>query len=110
MKYDKLEKQHDTASSITDEDYLSLTENGDDEKSWETSHRHTGLRGRTNAWVKTASRYGWLAHMVLVLLNISVSFLLLHEFRQENSSSTLQVGSDFTGTGPDCEFYLPPHP
>jgi hypothetical protein len=110
MTYDKLEKQHDTASSIADEDYLSLTEVGDGEKGWEGTYRKTGLSRRTNSWVKIASRFGWLAHLALVLVNISLSFLLLREFRQENSSSTMQVGSDFTGTGPDCEFYLRPYP
>jgi hypothetical protein len=110
MIYDKPEKQHDTALSITDEDYLSLTDIGDDEKIWENTQRKIGLSRRTNAWVKTASRYGWLAHMVLALVNISLSFFLLRDFQQENSSSTMQVGSDFTGTGPDCEFYLPPYP
>jgi hypothetical protein len=49
----------------------------------------------------------WLAHMALALVNISISILLLHDSRQENSSSTMQVGSDFTGTGPNCELYLP---
>lgn len=107
MTYDKLEKQHDTASSISEEDYLSLTEIRDDEKGWESTHRKTGLRKRTNTWIKTVSRCGWLAHMALALVNISLSFLLLRDFRQENSSSSIQVGSDFTGTGPDCEFCLP---
>jgi hypothetical protein len=110
MMYDKLETQHDAASSITDDDCLSLTEIGDDEKIWETTQRKTGLSRRTSTWAKTASRFGWLALMVLVLVNISLSFFLLREFQKENSSSTMQVGSDFTGTGPDCEFYLPPYP
>ncbi|KAH6643882.1 hypothetical protein C7974DRAFT_407591 [Boeremia exigua] len=101
MIYDKLEKRHDTASSITGEDYLSLAEIGDDEKNWETTHRKSGLNRRTNTWFKTAARYGWLAHLVLVLVNISLSVFLLRDFQQENSSSTMQVGSDFAGTGPD---------
>jgi hypothetical protein len=110
MTYDKLEKQHGTASSIADEDYLSLPEVGDGEKGWEGTYGRTGLSRRADAWVKIASRYGWLTHLALVLVNISLSFLLLCEFRQENSSSTMQVGSDFTGTGPDCKFYLQPYP
>lgn len=101
MSYDKLEKQHDSGSSIADEDYLSLAEIGDDKGSWLTTHRKTGLSGRTNAWVRTASRHGWLANIALVLVNVSLSILLLHDFQQENSSSTMQVGSDFTGNGPD---------
>ena len=108
MIYDKLEKQHNTASSIIDEDYLSLAEIGDDEMNWETTHRKSGLNRRTNAWFKTAARYGCLAHLVLVLVNISLSVFLLRDFQQENSSSTMQVGSDFTGTGPDCKLYLKP--
>jgi hypothetical protein len=105
MSYNKLEKQHDIVSSIADEeDYLSLTEVDDDEKRWETTHRRTGLSRRSNTWARRASRYSWLAHMALALVNISLSFLLLRDFRQENSSGTMQVGSDFTGTGPNCEF------
>ncbi|KAH7391032.1 hypothetical protein DE146DRAFT_758457 [Phaeosphaeria sp. MPI-PUGE-AT-0046c] len=101
MTYDKLEKQRDTASSIAGEDYLPLTELEDDDQSWENVQKRSRLGRRTNAWAKTASRYGWLTNMALVLVNMTLSFLLLREFRQENSSSTMQVGSDFTGTGPD---------
>ncbi|KAF2108392.1 hypothetical protein BDV96DRAFT_692759 [Lophiotrema nucula] len=102
MVYDELEKENYATSSIADEeDLLSLTEIGDDEKNWNPANNSTCLRSRTSRVIKRARRFRWLIDTILILVNISLSFLLLRDFRTENSSSSIQVGSDFTGTGPD---------
>jgi hypothetical protein len=102
MTYNKIEKQDDAASSVADEeDYLSLTEVDESDKSWEPAQRKKGLRSKANLHIKRAKKFRWLIDMTLILINISLSFLLLRDFRRENSSSTIQIGSDFTGNGPD---------
>lgn len=60
-------------------------------------------RSRTSIWVAEFRRFRWLVDVVLLIINISLSVVLLRNFNQENATSTMQVGSSFDGTGPDCE-------
>ena len=59
-------------------------------------------RSRTSLFVAEFRRFRWIIDVVLLIINISLSIVLLRGFNQENATSTMQVGSAFDGTGPDC--------
>lgn len=69
--------------------------------------RQRRRRSRTSLFVAEFRRFRWIIDVVLLIINISLSIVLLRGFNQENATSTMQVGSAFDGTGPDC---TPPHP
>jgi hypothetical protein len=60
-------------------------------------------RSRVSKFIAEFRRFRWLIDVALLIINISLSFMLLRAFRTENSSSSIQVGGDFSGTGLDCE-------
>lgn len=106
ITYDKLDEKDDLRSLIADhdeeEECLSRTEIGEDEE--RCAHRPKESRWKKN--VKRVKKVRWLIDMVLILVNISLSILLLQAFRQERSTSSMQVGSNYMGTGPDCKSSL----
>ena len=59
-------------------------------------------RSRTSLFVAEFRRFRWIIDFVLLVVNISLSLVLLRGFNQENATSTMQVGSSFDGAGPDC--------
>jgi hypothetical protein len=60
-------------------------------------------RSGVSKFIAVFRRFRWLIDVFLLLVNISLSFMLLRAFRMETSSSSIQVGGDFSGTGPDCQ-------
>lgn len=59
-------------------------------------------RSRTSLFVAEFRRFRWIIDFVLLVVNISLSIVLLRGFNQENATSAMQVGSSFDGEGPDC--------
>lgn len=68
----------------------------------EKPSRQRRRRSRTSLFVAEFRRFRWIIDVVLLVINISLSIVLLRGFNQENAMSTMQVGSSFDGTGPDC--------
>ena len=67
----------------------------------EKPSRQRRRRSRTSLFVAEFRRFRWIIDVVLLVINISLSIVLLRGFNQENATSTMQVGSSFDGTGPD---------
>lgn len=114
MEFIKKNQQYKEVSysERQEEEYLSSTEvesqHGDDEKQAvnakpDRRRRPRARRSRTSLFVAEFRRFRWLVDVVLLIINISLSVVLLRNFNQENATSTMQVGSSFDGTGPDCE-------
>lgn len=113
MEYIKKNQQYKEVSysEREEEEYLSGTEvesqHGADEKTLDVAktqrpRRSRPRRSRTSLWVAEFRRFRWLVDVVLLVINISLSVVLLRNFNQENATSKMQVGSSFDGTGPDC--------
>ncbi|KAJ4354337.1 uncharacterized protein N0V89_006072 [Didymosphaeria variabile] len=112
MEFIKKNQQYKEVSysEREEEEYLSSTEvesqHGADEKQstitkTERRRRSRPRRSRTSLFVAEFRRFRWLVDFVLLIVNISLSVVLLRGFNQENATSTMQVGSNFDGTGPD---------
>ena len=90
-QHDAQEKSYDPATS---------------EKQYSTARvqkpsRQRRRRSRTSLFVAEFRRFRWIIDVVLLIINISLSIVLLRGFNQENATSTMQVGSNFDGSGPD---------
>jgi hypothetical protein len=88
--------------------FLTATES---DGSWEGNEKTKWREGtqrkpqsRVSKFIAEFRRFRWLIDVALLIINISLSFVLLRAFQTENSSSSIQVGGDFSGTGLDCEF------
>ena len=114
MEYIKKNQQYKEVSysERDDEEYMSCTDvesNHDadvkdpEKPKIQRPRRTKTRRSRTSIWVAEFRRFRWLVDVVLLIINISLSIVLLRGFNQENATSTMQVGSSFDGTGPDCE-------
>ncbi|KAF9729246.1 hypothetical protein PMIN06_000147 [Paraphaeosphaeria minitans] len=112
MEHIKKNQQYQEVSysEREEEEFLSSTEvesqHDADEKDTEKAkaqrpRRTRSRRSRTSLWVAQFRRFRWLVDVVLLIINISLSVVLLRNFNQENATSTMQVGSSFDGTGPD---------
>jgi hypothetical protein len=79
---------------------------GDKKSQWqvEGTSRKKKPRSASSKVIAEFRRFRWLIDALLLLVNISLSIMLLGAFRSETSSSSIQVGGDFSGTGPDCKF------
>ncbi|KAJ4289075.1 hypothetical protein N0V90_011417 [Kalmusia sp. IMI 367209] len=107
---DYIKKAEKYESVAEEEEFLSATEvesqMDTNEKQWTSikatrPSRSKPRKSRTSILVARFRRFRWIIDVVLLLVNISLSILLLRNFKQENSSSLIQVGGDFMGTGPD---------
>lgn len=103
-----LEDQEELLSS-TDVDDASIT--GLDhhhEKQWhnvdlESSPQKQAKRTGLQTCVVLFRRYRWLVDTFLLLVNISLSLLLVRNFWESAPKTTpWQVGGDFGGNGPKC--------
>lgn len=119
MDYIKKNQQYKEVSEREEEGYHSDTEVESQHHHEETPYdsnekqhaiervhrpsRQRRRRSRTSLWVAEFRRFRWMIDFVLLIINISLSVVLLRGFNQENATSTMQVGSSFDGTGPDCE-------
>ncbi|PVI05486.1 hypothetical protein DM02DRAFT_686481 [Periconia macrospinosa] len=72
-----------------------------EEKEIQTLRLRSRLRTKTSLYIARFRRFRWLIDFVLLLVNISLSALLLLGFWKEmDVKNTLQVGGDFGGDGP----------
>jgi len=103
-----LEDQEELLSSTDVDDSSVSGGHHHDEKQWhnvdlEASPQKHAKRTMTQACVVLFRRYRWLVDTVLLLVNISLSLLLVRNFWEAAPSSTpWQVGGDFGGNGPKC--------
>lgn len=94
-----LSDDHDLSRSSTE-----IGSVGGDEKRWrarDDDEPRPESRGRR--LMAKFRRYRYIIDTLLLLVNISLSLLLVRDFWREKSVSTIQVGGSFDGTGPDCE-------
>lgn len=80
---------------------------GGDEKQWHSREEPLREESRGRRLMAKFRRYRYIIDTLLLLVNISLSLLLVRDFWREKSVSTIQVGGSYAGTGPDCEC-LPP--
>jgi len=101
-----LEDQEELLSS-TDVDDASVTDDHN-EKQWHNVDLEARPDKRTRTTRKQMCvamfrRYRWLVDTLLLLVNISLSLLLVRNFWEAApNSSPWQVGGDFGGNGPKC--------
>ena len=88
-----------------------------DEKHWRGDrHHHPDCRhhsheaeSTTRKYMTRFRRYRWIVDTLLLCVNISLSLLLVRDFWREKSVSTIQVGGDVTGLGPECAYSSASH-
>ena len=94
--------------SSTDVDDSSILDDHHPEKQWhtidlESSSNQHAKRTKIQICVVLFRRYRWLIDTFLLLVNISLSLLLVRNFWEAApNSSPWQVGGDFGGNGPKC--------
>ena len=110
MEFQKDKSGYQNVSVAHDEEELLSSTDIDEEKQvqWRQPRNsaRTSLSARpsqTRTCISRFRRFRWLIDTALLLANISLSLLLMRDFRTENSSGGIQVGGDFGGGGPDCE-------
>jgi hypothetical protein len=116
MEFIKKNQQYKEVSysEREEEEYLSSTEvesvhDAEEKQSNITKtkaqhpRRSRPRRSRTSLFVAEFRRFRWLVDVVLLTINITLSVVLLRNFNQESATSTVQVGSSFERTGPDCK-------
>src|SRR5262245_53709554 len=106
--YEQLRARYENAAE-DDEELLSATEVdssivANEEEQWHPPNEFSKKRTRTRRCISSFRRHRWLIDTLLLLVNISLSVLLLRDYWQETSTGTMQVGGNFAGAGPDCEF------
>ena len=93
-----LNDDHDLSRSSTEIGSVS-----GDEKQWRAGDDEPVRESRGRRLMAKFRRYRYIIDTLLLLVNISLSLLLVRDFWSEKSVSTIQVGGSFDGTGPDCE-------
>lgn len=99
-------KQYDTVWSADDpdqEEFLSETdvEEGH-EKQWHSDEKPTRRRGKAQqSWATLKAHRGLIDTSLLLVIIVLLSFLL---FRQPQQLEKRQIGGDYTGAGPECQF------
>lgn len=112
MSFEKSKAGYDGVAVEDTEELLSSTEVDDldcelaiEEKQWHAIGREAQKKkSRTRACLAGFRRHRWLVDTLLLLINISLSMLLVRDVWQEKSVGTIQIGGDVTGAGPDCEY------
>ena len=99
-------KQYDTVWSADDpdqEEFLSETdvEEGH-EKQWHSDEKPTRRRGKTQkSWSTLRTHRGLIDTSLLLVIIALLSVLLLRQPKQPDGR---QIGGDYTGQGPECQF------
>lgn len=114
MEYSKKEPAYQNVALADDkEDPRSSTEVdesvlGDDEKPWRTREgRHGGRRETTTQrYLAKFRRYRWIIDTLLLLVNISLSLLLVRNVWGDTAVARFQVGGDVNGLGPECKCHV----
>lgn len=111
MEYSKQSGYQNVALAEDKDDPRSSTEVDEsvmgDEKHWrqhECHHHSHDKESTARKYMTRFRRYRWIVDTLLLCVNISLSLLLVRDFWKEKSVSTIQVGGDVTGLGPDCRF------
>lgn len=99
-------KQYDTVWSSDDpdqEEFLSETdvEEGH-ETQWHSSEKPTRRRAKLHQSLANLRAHRWLIDTSLLLVIIGLLSLLL--LRRPQQSEWRQIGGDYTGAGPECQF------
>lgn len=108
INMNKKSKQYDTVWSADDpdqEEFLSETdvEEGH-EQQWHSTEKAARRQGRTQQSLATLKAHRWLIDTSLLLVIIGLLSLLL--LRRPQQSEWRQIGGDYTGQGPECQFLL----
>lgn len=103
-RYETIAEEEEFLSSTEVESQTEMPEKPKTSmRSTRSSRSQRPKKSKTSILVSRFRRFRWVIDFVLLLVNISLSILLLRNFNQEKSSGVMQVGGDFMGAGPQCE-------
>lgn len=101
-------KQYDTVWTADDpdqEEFLSETDVEEGlEKQWHTDEKPTRRRGKAHqSWARIKAHRGLIDTSLLLVIIVLLSLLLL---RRPQQLERRQIGGDYTGAGPECQYSL----